>query len=258
MGNKHRDEWFMALPWVLLGMRVKFQPNLDASSAQMVLQMSPKIPGQLLGDPGVPLNNSQSRALLDQLYRLADRPPIPTSGKRVFKDISHTEDATHVYVKVDGPQSLCPKFEGPYRIVSRPSRSTIEVKLGLFKNGTLRTQIYHWHSCKVAAMRDGDHEAERPKLGRPPQQPEPEEYQPPPKFTKRLQPEPSVEPPQPDQDGGSTSGTDSATSETPMASSDSDKSTGVSTEEQTKANNSTSSGNLRPVRSSRNQKPKYK
>ena len=48
MGNKHRDEWYRALPWVLLGMRVKFRPNLDASAAQMVLQMSPKIPGQLL------------------------------------------------------------------------------------------------------------------------------------------------------------------------------------------------------------------
>ena len=56
--------------------------------------MLPKIPGQLLGDPGTPLNNSQSRALLDQLYRLADRPPVQTSGKRVFKDISETEDAT--------------------------------------------------------------------------------------------------------------------------------------------------------------------
>ena len=167
MGNNHRDQWFMALPWVLLGMRVKFQPNLDASAAQMVLQMSPKIPGQLLGDPGPPLNNTQSRALLDQLYRLADRPPVPTSGKRIFKDISHTDDATHVYVKVDNPECLCPKFEGPYRIVSRPSRSQVKVKLGLYKNGSLRTQVYHWSSCKVAVVREGAPDAERPKLGRP-------------------------------------------------------------------------------------------
>ena len=182
MGNKHRDEWFMALPWVLLGMRVKFQPNLDASAAQMVLQMSPKIPGQLLGDPGTPLNSSQSRALLDQLYRLADKPPVPTSGKRVFKDISETDDATHVYIKVDNPLSLCPKFEGPYRIVSRPSRSTVEVKLGLFKNGTLRTQVVHWSLCKVAAMGETSQEAERPKLGRPARQPDPEVEQQPPSF----------------------------------------------------------------------------
>ena len=134
----------------------------------MVLQMSPKIPGQLLGDPGPPLNSIQTRALLDQLYRMADRPAVPTSGKRVFKDISETEEATHVYVKVDNPQSLCPKFEGPYRIFSRPSRSTVEVKLGLFSNGELRKQTYHWSACKVAAMRDEAVEADRPKLGRPP------------------------------------------------------------------------------------------
>ena len=52
MGNKHRDQWMRALPWVLLGKRVAFQPHLDASSAQMVLGMSPTIPGQLMGHPG--------------------------------------------------------------------------------------------------------------------------------------------------------------------------------------------------------------
>ena len=66
----------------------------------MVLQMSPKIPGQLLGDPGTPLNNSQSRALLDQLYRLADRPPVQTSGKRVFKDISETLKRVTIFLQL--------------------------------------------------------------------------------------------------------------------------------------------------------------
>ena len=101
------------------------------------------------------------------LYKMADKPPVPTSGKRVFKDISETEDATHVYVKVDKPESLAEKFEGPYRILSRPSRSRIEVKLGMYRNGGVRSQIYHWHSCKVANMREGQEDASRPKLGRP-------------------------------------------------------------------------------------------
>ena len=171
MGNEHRDKWFDALPWVMLGQRVKFQPHLDASAAQLVMQMSPRIPGQLLGDPGPPLSNAQTRALLDQLYRFADRPAIQTSGRRIFKDISETEDATHVYIKVDKPESLCPKWEGPYAIISRPSRSTVEVKLGLFKNGEVRKSTYHWSSCKVANLRPGAAEASRPKLGRPPKKP---------------------------------------------------------------------------------------
>ena len=90
------------------------------------------------------------------------------STKTDFNDISHTNNATHVYIKVDNPQSLCPRFEGPYRIHSRPSRSTIEVILGRKKNGDLRLSTYHWSSAKVAYLRDGAADAERPKLGRPP------------------------------------------------------------------------------------------
>ena len=89
------------------------------------------------------------------------------SGKRVSADISHTEQATHVYVKRDTPLSLTPKFEGPYRILDRPSRSQVTVQLGTKKDGTVRQLTFHWSNCKIAHLRDGAVEAERPKLGRP-------------------------------------------------------------------------------------------
>ena len=169
MGDKHREQWFKALPWVMLGKRVSFQPHLDASAAQMVLGMSPRIPGELLGHPGPPLNSSQLRALLEQLYRLADRPPVQTSGNKSKIDIEEqVRNATHVYVKVDKPASLCPKFEGPYPIVSRPSRSQVLVKVGVTKDGVPRTLLFHWSSCKVANMRQDQPEARRPMLGRKP------------------------------------------------------------------------------------------
>ena len=168
MGNKERDKWMTALPWVLLGKRIQFQPHLDTSSAQLVLGMSPRIPGQLLGHPGPPLNTAQLKALLNQLYKLADRPGIPTSGKREILDIENTQNATHVYVKVDNPQSLCPKFEGPYEIYSRPSRSQVEVKIGLFRDGRPRLLTFNWNSCKLAHLRDGAEIASRPNLGRKP------------------------------------------------------------------------------------------
>ena len=155
MGNKHRDQWMRALPWILLGKRVAFQPHLDTSSAQLVLGMSPTIPGQLMGHPGPPLNTIQLRGLLDQLYKMHDRPPVPMSGKREKLDIDNTNDATHVYVKVDNPQSLCPRFEGPYEIYSRPSRSQVELKIGMFKDGRPRLLTFHWSSCKLAHLRDG-------------------------------------------------------------------------------------------------------
>ena len=168
LGNSERDKWMDSLPWVMLGRRVAFQPNLCASSAQLVLGMSPRIPGQLLGHPGPPLTNVQVKHLLDQLYKLADRPPVPTSGEKAKFDIEDTESATHVYVKVDNPQSLCPKFEGPYEIYSRPSRSQVELKIGMFKDNRPRLLTFHWSACKVANLREGAQAAARPALGRKP------------------------------------------------------------------------------------------
>ena len=168
MGDTHRENWVKALPWVMLGRRSSYQPNLDASAAQLVLGMSPRLPGQLLGHPGPPLSSAQTKALLDRLYKLADNPPIQTTTERKFLDIQNTEEATHVYVKVDKPASLCPKFEGPYRILSRPSRSQVQAKIGLTKSGENRANTYHWSSCKVAHLREGETEAQRPMLGRRP------------------------------------------------------------------------------------------
>ena len=102
---------------------------------------------------------------------MSDKPPVPTSGRRVFKDISETDEATHVYVKVANPLALQPKWEGPYKILSRPSRSTVEVKIGMFRNGEVRKSVYHWTSCKVAYLRQDQPEAHRPPLGRRPKEP---------------------------------------------------------------------------------------
>ena len=171
MGNVHKDKWMKALPWVLLGLRVKYQPNLEASAAQMVLGMTPRIPGTMCGVPGPPLNSTQLRALLDQLYIMGDRKPVQTTSIEEKREIN-TNEATHVYVKVDNPLSLSPKFEGPYAIKSRPSRSQVEVKVGKFSNGVDRTLTFHWSSCKVAHMREGANARSRPTLGRPPTSPQ--------------------------------------------------------------------------------------
>ena len=167
MGNQHGDKWISALPWVLLGKRIQVQPDLSVSAAQLVFGKSLSIPGQLLGQPGAPLSNLQTKALLEELYKLSARPPIPTSTKVNEVDLSYTKDAKFVYVKVDEPSSLAPRFEGPYPIVSRPSRSTIEVRIGSFANGNPRLQIYNWNLCKIAHLREGATVGQRPQLGRP-------------------------------------------------------------------------------------------
>ena len=99
---------------------------------------------------------------------MSDRKAVQMSGTHYFKDISRTENVSHVYVKVDKPQSLCPNFEGPYPIVDRPSRSQVTVKIGTFKNGEPPLQTYNWQSCKIGHLREGAAEGSRPALGRKP------------------------------------------------------------------------------------------
>ena len=82
-------------------------------------------------------------------------------------DISYTEAATHVYVKKENPLGLASKFEGPYKIISRPSRSTIEVRIGSYTDGRPRLQIYNWQQAKIAHLREDAVEGQRPRLGRP-------------------------------------------------------------------------------------------
>ena len=168
MGNNHGDKWMQALPWVLMGKRIQVQPDLDVSAAQLVFGKAISIPGQLLGHPGAPLDNLQTRALLEELYKISSRPAIPTSTVVEPLDISHTEKAKHVYVKVEEPSGLSPRFEGPYPVVSRPSRSTVQLRIGSYADGQPRLQTYSWNSCKIAYLRDDAQIAVRPKRGRPP------------------------------------------------------------------------------------------
>ena len=106
MGDHHGNKWMAALPWVLMGKRVQVQPDLDTSAAQLCFGKSLDLPGQLLSHPGAPLSNVQTKSLLEELYKLSARPALQTSATVEPLDISFTEKATHVYVKVDNPQGL--------------------------------------------------------------------------------------------------------------------------------------------------------
>ena len=72
-----------------------------------------------------------------------------------------------LYIKKANPLSLESKFEGPYEILSRPSRSTIVVKIGSHVDGTPRVLTMNWNSCKIAHLRDDAKSGSRPSLGRP-------------------------------------------------------------------------------------------
>ena len=172
---------------------------------------------------------------MEELYKLSARPPIPTSTKVNETDLTWTKEAKFVYVKVDEPSSLAPRFEGPYPIVSRPSRSTIEVRIGSFANGNPRLQVYNWNTCRVAHLREGAEVGQRPQLGRPPKVPQP---------LPSIQPDTTVpddvpEPTEPENDA----------TESPV----------VKSKQNTrgKIQNDETASNSRPVRATRNPHPNY-
>ena len=90
MGDTHGSKWARALPWVLMAKRAQIQPDLDASASQLVFGKNISLPGQLLGHPGPPLTNLQTKKLLDHLYQLENNPAIQTSATVNPIDISFT------------------------------------------------------------------------------------------------------------------------------------------------------------------------
>ena len=97
---------------------------------------------------------------------MSEKPALQTSNIPNKKDIENTDNATHVYVTVDNPTGLACRFEGPYPIISRPSRSQVQVRVGSFASGLPRLLTFHWSLCKVAHLREGAPESSRPNIGR--------------------------------------------------------------------------------------------
>ena len=236
MGDKHGNQWMRALPWVLLGKRVQVQPDLDVSSAELVYGKTLDLPGHFLSHPGAPLTNVQTKMLVEQLYKMSARPAMQTSSAVNPLDISYTEKATHVYVKRENPLGLTPLFEGPYKIVSRPSRTTVEVRVGSYVNGQPRLQVYNWSLCKIAHLRSEDEVAERPNLGRRPG-PHPD----PPKVEYKLKSDSAV----------------NNTVESNMASDDATGSQPVEVTEEPAKIQTEPNYSVRNTRSTRNKSPNY-
>ena len=156
MGNTHRDQWMQQWPFTMLGRMVAFQPDLEASSADLL-------------KPDEPLTQS-NHELLKTLQINASQDPIPMSRHRKPDPIympSSASTASHVYIKIHKPENLGHQFQGPFRIVNRPSNTTVELLVGYNKQGEERREVHHWNNCQVAHVRPGVPDASRPDRGRP-------------------------------------------------------------------------------------------
>ena len=105
--------------------------------------------------------------LLKNLQLINDRVALPTSSKPLAKTSEPPKSATHVYVKQYDTRGLDSRYRGPFKVISRPSKTTVEIKVGTNKDLSDRTEVRHWGDIKPAHLRPGAQEAERPKRGRP-------------------------------------------------------------------------------------------
>ena len=119
MGDTYKEGWMSQLPFTLLGRRVAFQPDLQMSASDLTFGTTPLIPGVIVEGPK---GKDDPHRLLQNLQLKDAQPAIPMSRHRKPDTVymPETENASHVYVKVEKPENLGVKYVGPFPIVSRP------------------------------------------------------------------------------------------------------------------------------------------
>ena len=58
-------------------------------------------------------------------------------------------------------------YTGPFPVVSRPSRSTVKIRVGYFQNGEPKYEVRNWRDIKIGHLAPDAPVASRPKRGRP-------------------------------------------------------------------------------------------
>lgn len=173
-GDESGASWMSRLPWVLLARRTAFQPELDTSAAELVLGVDPKLPGDMVAEPGPPMTNVQVQQLLEGMRSKAARAAIQPSSHRnppVYMP-KGIENVTHVRVQRAKPGTLGYAYEGPFKIIERLGDSCLKLRVGTSADGTPRYETQHWNRCKPAAIDDSTPLGQKKNPGRKPLNPE--------------------------------------------------------------------------------------
>ena len=166
MGEEYKDRWYDFLPWILLLKRVAFQKDLNTSPSILTYGMNPAIPGDLLRDPGSQYTPPELEELVKYMQKSNNREPIPTSKPSQTIVPEPPSNITHVYARQHKAQGLEAPYNGPFPVVSRPSRSTVQIQVGLTVKGEPRYEVRSWRDLKVAHKDPEAQDAERPRRGR--------------------------------------------------------------------------------------------
>ena len=170
MAEKHEDKWLDHLPFVILGKNATLQPDIGASPSELSFGMNMAIPGQILMDPGDLPDGPELHEILQRVRKnTLNTVSQPSRHSAPEKELPGVPDgATHAYTKQHQTTGLQCPYEGPFKIIGRPSRSTIKLLVGHYRSGEERYEVRHINDLKFAHPDSMAAPASRPTLGRPP------------------------------------------------------------------------------------------
>ncbi|XP_018361220.1 PREDICTED: uncharacterized protein LOC108759969, partial [Trachymyrmex cornetzi] len=120
----HEDgrQWLDLLPTVLLGLRTSLKEDLKCSPAELVYGVPLRIPGEFLENLD-PTEDSETFiiALRKRMRQLCPQPTQHHGRRTPFRQ-QQLEQATHVFVRVDGIRKpLQHPYTGPHEVIRRES-----------------------------------------------------------------------------------------------------------------------------------------
>jgi hypothetical protein len=154
-------DWFVHLPWVLMGFRISRGEDAEFSPAEAVFGSQLVLPGQFLSAPEPP-----SPSFLQEFQGiLAGRSPLQPRHHTTPSPTALPEDlllSRFVLVRRDAVQPpLSPLYDGPFLVLER-SLHFFKVQIGS------RTEVISTHRLKPCHTPEDAQPAEPPRRGRPP------------------------------------------------------------------------------------------
>lgn len=116
-------KWIFHLPSILLGLRVAFKPDINASPAELVYGTTLKIPGEFFTDSRPnDINGEAAQQFRNSMRKLRPTNTAHHSTQKTFvsRDL---QTATHVFVRNDSVRpSLSHPYDGPFQIANRTAK----------------------------------------------------------------------------------------------------------------------------------------
>ncbi|XP_064463141.1 uncharacterized protein LOC135374070 [Ornithodoros turicata] len=131
IAREAQTSWVDHLPVVMLGIRSAFKEDLSCTAAELVYGTTLRLPGDFWSDPDGVRSLPQAE-YVQQLRRFfRGLAPVPSRTPPPSKVFLHPDlnTSTHVFLRHDAVRKpLSPHYDGPYRVLSRNSKTfTIDI-----------------------------------------------------------------------------------------------------------------------------------